>query len=131
MNSTQLLGNLKRDPEIRLTKNDKAVAMFTVACTRKAVFNGKENEYTDFIPVVAWGNLAEACGNTLLKGNRVVVHGRISVRSYEGNDGQKKYRTEVVADFIGTSLLNGQKSGQNNHAASPKPARSGLRLDGP
>ena len=82
MNSVQLLGNLARDPEIRFTKTGKAVAMFTVACTRTYIPAGsaEQRELTDFIPCVAWGNLAESCGNNLAKGKRVFVEGRISVR---------------------------------------------------
>ena len=75
MNSVQLLGNLARDPEIRFTKTGKAVAMFTVACTRTYIPAGsaEQRELTDFIPCVAWGNLAESCGNNLAKGKRVFV----------------------------------------------------------
>ena len=75
MNSVQLLGNLARDPEIRFTKTGRAVAMFTVACTRSYIPAGSSEprELTDFIPCVAWGNLAENCGNNLSKGSRVFV----------------------------------------------------------
>ena len=84
MNSVQLMGNLARDPEIRFTKTGKAVAMFTVACSRTYIPAGstEQRELTDFIPCVAWGNLAESVGNNLAKGRRVFVEGRISVRSY-------------------------------------------------
>ena len=106
MNSVQLLGNLARDPEIRFTKTGRAVAMFTVACTRSYIPAGSSEprELTDFIPCVAWGNLAENCGNNLSKGSRVFVQGRISVRSYETQDGQKRYRTEVVCDFVAQTM---------------------------
>ncbi len=106
MNSVQLLGNLARDPEIRFTKTGRAVAMFTVACTRTYVPAGstEQRELTDFIPCVAWGNLAEHCGNSLAKGSRVFVQGRISVRSYDTPDGQKRYRTEVVCDLVAQAL---------------------------
>ncbi len=114
MNSVQLLGNLARDPEIRFTKTGRAVAMFTVACTRMYVPMGstEQRELTDFIPCVAWGNLAENCGNHLSKGSRVFVQGRISVRSYETPDGQKRYRTEVVCDLVAQAL-------GSDHPASP------------
>ena len=75
MNSGQLMGNLARDPEIRFTKTGKAVAMFTVACSRTYIPAGstEQRELTDFIPCVAWGNLAESVGNNLAKGRRVFV----------------------------------------------------------
>ena len=131
MNSVQLLGNLARDPEIRFTKTGRAVAMFTVACTRTYVPAGstEQKELTDFIPCVAWGNLAENCGNNLAKGSRVFVQGRISVRSYETPDGQKRYRTEVVCDFVAQTLgTEHQQAGSAApHASAPqsKPAASG------
>ena len=92
MNSVQLLGNLARDPEIRFTKTGKAVAMFTVACTTTYIPYGatEPREFTDFVPCVAWGNLAETCGNNLAKGSRVFVEGRFNTRSYETQDGQKR-----------------------------------------
>lgn len=120
MNSVQLLGNLARDPEIRFTKNGRAVALFTVACSRSYVVPGtsEQRELTDFIPCVAWGNLAENCGNSLSKGSRVFVQGRISVRSYEGQDGQKRYRTEVVCDLVAQTL--GADHSQNSIQAPPR-----------
>lgn len=133
MNSVQLMGNLARDPEIRFTKTGKAVARFTVACTRTYVPAGsqEQRELTDFIPCVAWGNLAESCGNNLAKGSRVFVEGRISVRSYETAEAQKRYVTEVVADFVGQTL--GSDSRQfSAQPASPQqgPASSGSGFDG-
>ena len=123
MNSVQLLGNLARDPEIRFTKTGRAVAMFTVACTRTYVPMGstEQRELTDFIPCVAWGNLAENCGNNLAKGTRVFVQGRISVRSYETPDGQKRYRTEVVCDFVGQTLGSEHPQAPAQPAAAPAP----------
>ena len=106
MNTVQILGNLARDPEVRYTKSGKAVATFTVAATNTFTSSdGETKEQTAFINCVAWGNLGESVGN-LRKGNRCVVEGRLQTRSYETADGQKKYVTEVVAGFIGTSLMN-------------------------
>ena len=67
--------------------------------------DGETKEQTAFINCVAWGKLGESVGN-LRKGNRCFVEGRLQTRSYENADGQKKYVTEVVAGFIGTSLMN-------------------------
>jgi single-strand binding protein len=106
MNTVQIMGNLARDPEVRFTKSGKAVATFTVAATNTFTSSdGETKEQTAFINCVAWGNLGESVGN-LRKGNRCFVEGRLQTRSYETADGQKKYVTEVVAGFIGTSLMN-------------------------
>lgn len=106
MNTVQILGNLARDPEVRYTKSGKAVATFTVAASNTFIdSNNETKEQTAFINCVAWGKLGESVGN-LRKGNRAFVEGRLQTRSYENADGQKKYVTEVVAGFIGTSLMN-------------------------
>lgn len=106
MNSVQVLGNLVRDPEVRFTKTGRAVATFTVAVTRSFSAPGSQEtrEATDYIPVVAWGNLAEICGNNLAKGTRVFVEGRFQTRSYETPEGQKRYVSEVVANFVAQTM---------------------------
>lgn len=105
MNSVQILGNLARDPELRFTKTGRAVATFTVAATNTYVDSAtnETKEQTAFINCVAWGKTGEAVGNCK-KGDRLLVNGRIQTRSYEDNNGQKKYVTEVVADFVGKKL---------------------------
>lgn len=106
MNTVQIMGNLARDPEVRYTNTGKAVATFTVAASNTFIdSNNETKEQTAFINCVAWGKLGESVGN-LRKGNRCFVEGRLQTRSYETQDGQKKYVTEVVAGFIGTSLMN-------------------------
>ena len=105
MNSVQILGNLARDPEVRYTKTGRAVATFTVAATNTYIDSttNETKEQTAFINCVAWGKLGEAVGN-LRKGSRCFVEGRLQTRSYETQDGQKRYVTEVVANFVGQSL---------------------------
>lgn len=106
MNTVQILGNLARDPEVRYTNTGKAVATFTVAASNTYIdSNNETKEQTAFINCVAWGKLGESVGN-LRKGNRAFVEGRLQTRSYETQDGQKRYVTEVVANFVGTSLMN-------------------------
>lgn len=103
MNQVVLVGRLARDPEVRYTKTGKAVATFTVAVNRNSPMAQRdlnEKEPADFIPVVAWDKLAEMCGNNLAKGSRVFVQGRLQVRSYETQDGQRRWVTEVVADLV-------------------------------
>lgn len=90
MNSVKMIGRLAQEVEVRYTKTGKAVASFTVAVSRNtqpAQPGQEQRDSADFIPVVAWGNLAETCGNTLAKGSRVFVEGRMQVRSYETADG--------------------------------------------
>lgn len=114
MNTVQILGNLARDPEVRYTQTGRAVATFTVAATNTYIDSAtnETKEQTAFINCVAWGKLGEAVGN-YRKGNRLFVEGRIQTRSYENSDGQKKYVTEVVAGFIGTSLTNDETASSN------------------
>ena len=105
MNSVQLIGNLARDPQLRATKTGRAVASFTVAVNRSYTTpQGEQKELTDWINVVAWGNLAEAVGSQLKKGSRVFVEGRYSTRSYDTSDGQKRYVTEVTANIVALPL---------------------------
>ncbi len=105
MNSVQILGNLARDPEVRFTKTGRAVASFTVAASDSYVDSQTREvkERVAYINCVAWGNLAEQVG-TLRKGSRAFVEGRIQTRSYEAQDGSKRYVTEVVANFVGQGL---------------------------
>lgn len=114
MNSVQILGNLARDPELRFTKTGRAVATFTVAATNTYIDSAtnETKEQTAFINCVAWGKIGEAVGNCK-KGERLLVNGRIQTRSYDTQDGQKRYVTEVVADFVGRKLDGEFDSGSN------------------
>lgn len=114
MNSVQILGNLARDPELRFTKTGRAVATFTVAATNTYVDSStnETKEQTAFINCVAWGNQGEAVGNCK-KGERLFVEGRLQTRSYDTQDGQKRYVTEVVANFVGKKLDNDDAGSSN------------------
>ena len=113
MNTVQIMGNLARDPEVRYTQSGKAVATFTVAASNTYIdSNNETKEQTAFVNCVAWGKTGEAVGN-LRKGNRCFVEGRLQTRSYETADGQKRYVTEVVANFVGTSLTNDETTPSN------------------
>lgn len=104
MNEVYLMGNLTKDVEIRYTKTNKMVCTYTVACSERFIAgDGTEKEVTAFVNCVAWGKLGEAVG-ALKKGNRCFVKGRLNTRSYEAKDGQKRYITEVIANFVGQSL---------------------------
>ncbi|MDR1979836.1 MAG: single-stranded DNA-binding protein [Synergistaceae bacterium] len=101
-NKVVLMGNLARDPELRYTVDKRAWVRFTVAVGFS--WKNKNGEYqdgTDFIPVTAWGPLADRCGRYLKKGSSVLIEGKIKVRSYEARDGSgKKYATDVAADEV-------------------------------
>ncbi len=120
MNSVKMIGRLAQDPEVRYTKTGKAVASFAVAVSRNtmAAPGQEQRDSADFIPVVAWGNLAEMCGNSLAKGHRVFVEGRLQVRSYETADGQKRRVTEVVASFVAQSMESDKGIGGANTATT-------------
>ena len=99
MNKIILLGRLTKDPEVRYTGTGKVVCQFTLAVDRPFANQDGQRE-ADFIPVVIWGKQAETCGNSLTKGQRVLVEGRLQIRSYDGKDGNKHWVTEVIADRI-------------------------------
>lgn len=122
MNTVQILGNLGKDPDIRATGTGKTVASFSVAVKRKyTTQQGEDKELTDWINVVAWGNLAEAVGNQLKKGSRVFVEGRYSTRSYEDKSGNKRYVTEVIANMIAKPLEQGSFAKYGDVESDPIP----------
>ena len=99
LNKVVLIGRLTKDPDLRYTQSGIAVAKFNLAVDRG--FKGQDGEkQTDFIPITAWRTQAENCAKYLAKGRLTAVSGRIQVRSYDGQDGQKRYVTEVVADEV-------------------------------
>ena len=110
MNKVILHGRLARDPELRYTGSGKPVGSFTLAVNRRNNGQNSNQPTADFIPCIAWEKLAETICNNFVKGSEMLVHGRIQVRSYDGQDGSKKYATEVVVnemDFCGRKTDNG------------------------
>ncbi|NKQ18398.1 single-stranded DNA-binding protein [Brevibacillus laterosporus] len=97
MNKVILIGNLARDVEMKYTPNGVAVATFTLAVNRR-VQNG-QNE-ADFINIVVWRQLADLCANYLSKGKKCALEGRLQVRSYDDQDGKKRFVTEVIAENV-------------------------------
>ncbi|MFQ6016023.1 MAG: single-stranded DNA-binding protein [Anaerolineae bacterium] len=99
LNKVMIIGNLGRDPEMRYTPTGKSVTSFSVAASRTYVTSeGERKEQTEWFNVVAWRNLAEICNQYLSKGSKVYVEGRLQTRSWDDQDGQRHYRTEVIAD---------------------------------
>lgn len=97
INKVIIGGNLTRDPEVKYTQSGKVVCQFTLA-----VNDGYgDKQTTQFIPIVVWGKVAELCGNSLVKGSRALVDGRLQIRSYEAKDGSgKRWVTEVIAGSV-------------------------------
>jgi single-strand DNA-binding protein len=97
LNKVMLIGNLTRDPEMRYTPAGTAVCTFSVATNRNwTTDTGEKKEDVEFHNVVAWNKLAEICSELLKKGRKVYVEGRLATRSWQGQDGAQKQRTEVV-----------------------------------
>jgi len=104
--SVTIVGNITRDPELRFTKSGTAVVGFGVAVNRRW-YNNSTNEYdeeTSFFDVEAWKDLAENVGDSLSKGDRVIVSGRLDQQSWEDKEGNKRSKVVVVADEVGASL---------------------------
>ncbi len=99
LNRIILIGRLTRDPELRYVPSGHPVASFSLAVERPFANQQGERE-TDFIDIVAWRKLAEQVSQHLSKGRLVAVEGRLQIRSYETQDGQKRKASEVVADAV-------------------------------
>lgn len=99
LNRAMIIGNLTRDPENRTTPNGHSVCNFSVATSSQWTdAQGQKQERTEYHSIVAWGKLADICGQYLAKGRKVYVDGRLQTREWEGQDGSKKQRTEIVAE---------------------------------
>lgn len=99
MNKVVLVGRLARDPELRTTQSGTAVVSFTVACDRRFVRQGEERQ-ADFIQCVAWNKTAEFVSRYFTKGMRIALDGRIQTRSYDDQNGNKRYVTEVITEDV-------------------------------
>ena len=109
VNRIIIIGNLGGEPEMRFTPNGRPVTSFNVATNRRyTTSEGERREETEWFTVVTWGRLAEQCNQYLNKGRLVYVEGRFMTHSWEGQDGQKRTRSEIVADRV--SFLDRQAS---------------------
>ena len=101
VNRIIIIGNLGSEPEMRFTPNGRAVTSFSAATNRRyTTADGERKEETEWFTVVAWGRLAEQCNQFLTKGRRIYAEGRLRTRSWESQDGQRHYRTEIVANRV-------------------------------
>ncbi len=113
LNKVQLIGRLGADPEMRYTAQGNAVTTFRVASSRtwkKA--DGQLEEETEWFRVVAWNRLGEVCGEYLRKGSRVYIEGRLKTRSWQDQEGQTRYITEVVAEDM--IMLDSRRDGPSS-----------------
>lgn len=120
LNKVMIIGRLTRDPEIRTTPNGANVASFAVATS----FNwtdaqGQKKEITEFHNVVAWRKLADIIGQYLKKGSQVYLEGRLQTRNWEGQDGKKNYRTEIIADSM---IMLGRPTAGSSASPAPEPS---------
>lgn len=119
VNKVILVGNVGKAPELRYTPSGAAVAYFSLATTER--FKGKDGqqqEITSWHNVIAWRGLAEICGKYLQKGSQVYIEGKITYRTYDDKDGNKRYITEIVADEM--RMLGGKKDGgERRESATP------------
>ncbi len=119
VNKVILIGRLGADPEIRYTADGQPVATFRLATSERWTDkNGNRQERTEWHRIVAFGRLAEICGEYLSKGRQVYIEGRLQTRSYEDRDGIKRFVTEVVAQ-------NMQMLGRREETAAPSESASG------
>ena len=113
LNKMLLIGNVGRDPEMRYTPNGNAVTSFSLAVNRRYTpSNSDPQEETEWFDVTAWNRLAETVNNFVVRGMKVYVEGRLRSRSWVGQDGQNRFRNEVVAHTV-TFLNRPGGQGQN------------------
>ncbi len=120
-NRITLVGNLTRDPEIRYVGSGAAVTKFTLAVNRRS----KQQEETDYVDCVAWDKLAETCNTYLKKGMSCLVDGRLSIRSYETKEGEKRKAAEVVVNTMQMLDRANRGSDGGTYERTPRPAAAG------
>jgi single-strand DNA-binding protein len=128
VNRIIIIGNLGSEPEMRFTPNGRPVTSFSAATNRRyTTSEGERREETEWFTIVTWGRLAEQCNQFLSKGRLVYVEGRLRTHSWEGQDGQKLYRNEIVADRV--SFLDRQSSTHLNEDKSIEPGMDDMEPD--
>ncbi|PKL37030.1 single-stranded DNA-binding protein [Candidatus Peregrinibacteria bacterium HGW-Peregrinibacteria-1] len=118
LNRVQLIGNLTADPEMKQIPSGQMVTTFSLATNRTWTDDsGQKQSKVEFHNLVAWGKLAEICGQYLKKGGKAFVEGRLQTRDWEGQDGVKRYRTEVVLENMIMLDRKGESMGGGDMAA--------------
>lgn len=117
MNKVILIGNLTKDPELATTNSGISVCRFTLAVTRNFANSEGERE-ADFLDIIVWRGQAESCHKYLRKGSKCAVVGSIQKRSYDAQDGTKRYVTEIIAESV--EFLNSRNSGESQEKVEDK-----------
>lgn len=121
VNKAIVLGNLTADPETRQTQTGSQVATFSVATNRSwKDKNGNKVDEAEYHNIVAWGKLAEICAQYLRRGKKVYIEGRLQTQGWEGQDGVKRYKTQIIAEQMVMLSRDGQPS-QENHSQGGAP----------
>lgn len=126
MNKVFLIGNLTRDPELSNTNSGISVCRISIAVSRRFA-NADGSRETDFFNVVAWRAIAENCAKYLKKGSKIAVMGSIQNHSYEGNDGTKRYTTDITAEEIEFLSTKGDAGVMEGSAPSMSAPDTGLQ----
>ena len=132
INKVTLVGRLGGDPEVKYTSSNKAVANFSLATSEKYKDqSGNDQEITQWHRIVVWGNIAKVCGEYLKKGSLIYADGKVTYRSWDDQNGQKRYTTEIVANTI--KFLSGtkdrQSQSQNQQQQTPPQAEPSFASD--
>lgn len=121
LNKVQIIGNLGRDPEIRYTGDNRAIANLTVATTESwKDQKGEKQEKTEWHRIVIFGKLAEIAEKYLKKGSCAYFEGKLQTRKWEDKDGNERYTTEIVVDQSGSMQMLGSKSSDDESEEPPK-----------
>lgn len=122
LNKATIIGRLTRDPEVRTTPQGATVTSFGVATNFVwSDQQGQKQEKVEFHNIVAWRKLAEICGQYLRKGSKIYIEGRLQTREWDGQDGNKRQRTEIVAENM--IMLDSKGANQGNYSREPQVAK--------
>lgn len=118
LNKMLVIGNVGRDPEMRYTPNGNAVTSFSLAVNRYYTpAGGERQEETEWFDITAWNRLAETCNNYVTRGMKIYVEGRLRSRSWVGQDGQTRFRNEIVASTV--QFLTPRSQGGGGYGGPP------------
>ncbi len=129
LNKAMIIGNITRDPELRNTPSGQSVASFSVATNLVWTDqSGQQQKKTEFHNVIAWRKLAEVCSKYLHKGSKVFIEGRLQTTDWTGQDGVKRYRTEIVAENM---IMLDSKGGAPMGGATPNSGQAEATIEIP
>ena len=128
MNKIIIMGRVAIQVDVRYTPSQKVVCSFTLAVDRPFL-NQEGKREADFIPVVVWGKTAELVGNSCQKGHRLLVEGRLQIRSYDGKDGNRHWVTEIIANNV--EFVERKADSANRHIAPAGDMGAAPRAGGP